>query len=512
MNQPKVTILMRAYNAEKYVAKAIESVLSQTDGNFEFIIRNNGSTDKTGEIIKSYIKDERIVFLENKVNWVLDPGEVHWWPGFHGEYITILDADDYWHPDFIKVMYEAAKSHDADLTTCGCMMFLETHPEKMTPRIPPKAACTNLKELQDKFIDLYGCLRTVWGKFYKRDFYLEHYHFAINCPIHASSLDTYTVLGFLEKCRSFVSVPQPLYYYCVRDNSASRVQNVEPTRIKEAEYLYNRGLECLKALDICTQTNHDALYLFHESHINDLRNLVLKSETMKPVEKVAYYEAILNDPIYAYYALPHQVRQQTVAQFMQALQTILGNGQTAYVLGKNHYLARYYLCQREIANNQINALTFPRLLSLVCDPNNRHRLGDELLALKWPAGSVSIRRFLKLDNNEKRTAFEDIKTIRDIFSQSDNPAQYQANIDRIQNYILSNQWEAALSLLNQVSATHPLAKECLFLRIYLSYQLGDLDFAMDACNISLFFWKDDEDIQNITRDLIREINLEDYTL
>jgi len=268
--KPKVTFLLRAYNAEKYIAKAIESVLNQTDGDFEFFIRNNGSTDRTGEIMKSY-KDSRIVYLENKVNWRLDPGESGWWPAFRGEYVAIIDADDYLDPRFVEIMYAAAKKWDADLTVCGHIAFLEENPDTRAARIPPEIATKNLKDLKDIFVDLYRTLRTVWGKLYKIDFYLEHYAFAMNCPIHGGSIDTYSVLGYLQKCRSFASVGQALYYYCVRDNSNSRPQAVELTKIKEAEYLFNRGLETLHALNIWTQKNQDSLYMIHKSHIEGLQ-------------------------------------------------------------------------------------------------------------------------------------------------------------------------------------------------------------------------------------------------
>ena len=56
---------MPAYNAEKYIKEAIESILNQTFSNFEFIIIDDGSIDATEEIIKSF-KDSRIVYIKNE--------------------------------------------------------------------------------------------------------------------------------------------------------------------------------------------------------------------------------------------------------------------------------------------------------------------------------------------------------------------------------------------------------------------------------------------------------------
>ena len=69
MNAPLVSVLLTAFNREKYIAEAIESVLSSTFNNYELIIVDDASTDKTVEIIKGYAaKDSRIRFYVNETN------------------------------------------------------------------------------------------------------------------------------------------------------------------------------------------------------------------------------------------------------------------------------------------------------------------------------------------------------------------------------------------------------------------------------------------------------------
>ncbi|MGM9600097.1 MAG: glycosyltransferase family 2 protein [Faecousia sp.] len=90
---PKVSVVMPAYNAEKYIGEAIDSILNQTFTDFEFVIINDGSTDRTKEIILSY-SDPRIVYLENDTNSgivvTLNKGLDY----ATGEYIARMDADD----------------------------------------------------------------------------------------------------------------------------------------------------------------------------------------------------------------------------------------------------------------------------------------------------------------------------------------------------------------------------------------------------------------------------------
>jgi len=93
MSNPKVTVLMPVYNAEKYVGEAIESILNQTFKDFEFLIINDGSTDKSLDVINSY-SDPRIRVVNNETNLGLSPTLNKGIDLSNGEYIARMDADD----------------------------------------------------------------------------------------------------------------------------------------------------------------------------------------------------------------------------------------------------------------------------------------------------------------------------------------------------------------------------------------------------------------------------------
>jgi glycosyltransferase involved in cell wall biosynthesis len=92
-NGPLVSVVMAAWNEEKYIGEAIESVLAQSYTNFEFIIVNDGSTDRTREIILSYA-DRRIIYLENEQNLKLIASLNKGLKAAQGKYIARMDADD----------------------------------------------------------------------------------------------------------------------------------------------------------------------------------------------------------------------------------------------------------------------------------------------------------------------------------------------------------------------------------------------------------------------------------
>ena len=91
--KPEISVVMPVYNGEKYLKEAIESILNQTFKNFEFIIINDGSTDKTEKIIKSY-GDERIVYIDNESNLGLSKSFNVGIKAARGTYLARMDADD----------------------------------------------------------------------------------------------------------------------------------------------------------------------------------------------------------------------------------------------------------------------------------------------------------------------------------------------------------------------------------------------------------------------------------
>ncbi len=104
MSSPSITVLMPVYNAEKYLREAIESILEQTFTDFEFLIINDGSTDKSEDIILSYT-DTRIRYVKNESNLKLVATLNKGFNLATGKYVVRTDADDLNYPDRIELQY-----------------------------------------------------------------------------------------------------------------------------------------------------------------------------------------------------------------------------------------------------------------------------------------------------------------------------------------------------------------------------------------------------------------------
>jgi glycosyltransferase involved in cell wall biosynthesis len=103
MNAPLVSVGIPVYNGERYLARAIDSVLAQSYRDFELLIVDNASDDSTGEIAASYAsRDGRVKYLSNTVNLGAAPNFNRAFAESHGKYFAWLSSDDYWEAEFLE--------------------------------------------------------------------------------------------------------------------------------------------------------------------------------------------------------------------------------------------------------------------------------------------------------------------------------------------------------------------------------------------------------------------------
>lgn len=117
MSSPFISVVMPVYNGEKYLCEAIDSILNQTFKDFEFIILNDGSTDKTEEIILSY-EDPRIKYVKNEVNLQIVKTLNKGIALAKGKYIARMDADDISLPQRFEKQLHFMESNP-DVGVCG---------------------------------------------------------------------------------------------------------------------------------------------------------------------------------------------------------------------------------------------------------------------------------------------------------------------------------------------------------------------------------------------------------
>lgn len=114
-----ISVLMLTYNRENLVRRAIESILAQTYKDFEFIIVDNGSSDKSGEISDEYAKNDERIRVIHRERGTISAGRNTALDAAKGDYIAFIDDDDFTEPDYLEFLLKLITENDADMSICG---------------------------------------------------------------------------------------------------------------------------------------------------------------------------------------------------------------------------------------------------------------------------------------------------------------------------------------------------------------------------------------------------------
>lgn len=114
-----VSVIVPVYNNEKFLKKCISSLLTQKYTNIEVILINDGSTDKSGEIIEGYLKkNERIKYINQENSGVADARN-RGVESASGKYLLFVDSDDYIGVNYVYDLVHEAEKNNSDLVICG---------------------------------------------------------------------------------------------------------------------------------------------------------------------------------------------------------------------------------------------------------------------------------------------------------------------------------------------------------------------------------------------------------
>ena len=113
---PLVSVIMPAYNAQRFIREAIDSVIAQTHADWELLVLDDGSSDDTCAVVEDMAaKDERIRLIKNPSNMGVAKTRNRGLDLCRGDYVAFLDSDDIWHPEKLTSQISVMKSKDARL-------------------------------------------------------------------------------------------------------------------------------------------------------------------------------------------------------------------------------------------------------------------------------------------------------------------------------------------------------------------------------------------------------------
>ncbi len=235
----KVSIVLPLYNQEKYLEECLKSVIKQTLKDIEIIIVNDGSTDSSLDIAKKFAdKDNRIVII-NKPNSGYGDSMNKGMDYAHGEYVGIVETDDYVSPNMFLELYKKAKKYDCDIVKADYCRFFGNGRQRRFVHMNIESDLSKYgKVLSLKEDTKLFHFSMTWAGIYKREF-LNKNNIRHNTTPGASYQDN----GFWFKSYSFADkiyyIPNEFYMYRF-DNPNSSINNPDKVfnSCKEFELIY----------------------------------------------------------------------------------------------------------------------------------------------------------------------------------------------------------------------------------------------------------------------------------
>ena len=322
--QPKVSVIVPIYNAEKYLRECLDSVVNQTLRDIEIICVNDGSTDYSLGVLKDYEKKDDRIRVFSQENAGAGIARNHGLKHAKGEYVSFVDSDDWLELDALEKTYQNAKVNDSDLVFFNA---IEHYPDRVRNRIcfPDNAEyAKGIFSYKDNRNLVLNSSLVVWNKLHRtkflRDHNLQFQDFPVNedVPFHIQS----TLLA-----ERITYVPENLYHYR-RDEPGS----LQSTTVKSQKGI--AILEVFKTIESFL-TGHGCMddfetnflkFKFRESEIrlnemdelfkeefyrllrDDFKKMNISSDTIKqvPVKECSFFTDVLQAGTYEDFNMIHK--------------------------------------------------------------------------------------------------------------------------------------------------------------------------------------------------------------
>ncbi|MCM1162251.1 MAG: glycosyltransferase [Roseburia sp.] len=303
MLEEMVSVIVPVYRVERYIARCIESILSQSYKNMEVILVDDGSDDESGNICDRYAKEDSRIVVIHQENQGVSSARNAGLDVAKGKYIQFVDADDMLMEGAIEVLVKAMT--EVDLVLCGHIVARCDTPTQEDEKLLMKPALDPGVALQSRFSKRirhseYGII-TGWeypfDKLFKKSIIDEHHLRFTYGLCHGE--DSEFVLAYVRHISKYNVVSQCLYKYYINNFSAGTVSSA--TRFRENMYeLTKATFEKVKAfMEEQEMFYGDMREGFEHSYINEIVKLVYRyfreDCPMSEQEKKEKLSNILND-------------------------------------------------------------------------------------------------------------------------------------------------------------------------------------------------------------------------
>lgn len=200
-----ISVIVPIFKAENYLSKCIDSILAQTFRNFQLILVDDGSPDKSGEICDRYVKLDTRVEVIHKPNGGVMSARKCGISSAKGVYSIQIDPDDWVEPSLLEELYHEAIAENADMVICD---FMEHHDNRLSISVQKPLSLSHAEVMKEMFTKLMG---STWNKLIRTSCYKE-YNVSF-CEDIVLLEDLFLMFQLLLHPIKVAYIPKALYHY-----------------------------------------------------------------------------------------------------------------------------------------------------------------------------------------------------------------------------------------------------------------------------------------------------------
>ena len=316
----KVSVIMPIYNAGEYLSRAIGDVLSQTLTELEIICVDDGSTDNSLDIIKSFRQKDQRVSIVTESNAGASVARNKGLEHASGEYIIFLDADDFFEKDLLQKLYDTAKRDDLDIAVTKFDIYNDAQDKFSLPTEEPHGSIytpggvTSKNEFPEYILS--STTGYVWNKLFKADF-IRDKELMFDPELYVFE-DVYFVCGAMSLAERVGRIDDILVHHRVySEQSRARLFRKYYSQVpvlykKIREFLMHHGMyvplkkgflnlsagRCYKIYNLLWADGKEKLWnLLHDQYVAELEWLKFDKSDFESIEVC---EFVANVSLYTY--------------------------------------------------------------------------------------------------------------------------------------------------------------------------------------------------------------------
>ena len=247
-NTPLISVIVPAYNVEKYIKTCLDSLINQTYSNFEVIVINDGSTDQTEKMLNEYESNPKIQIFSQE-NGGLSAARNHGLKLANGELVCFIDSDDSVKSDYLeKLVTPFIEDANVDITVCG---YQEKFEKSSIDHVLKSQKITGHQATEDLLVKQQDFNVLAWNKLYRKSLFTNY---NIEYPVGQIHEDNLTTYKLFSHSQTVFYISDTLYIYqrthseitknlYSKEKTLKRLQIKEQMAIEAGQYLQDPDLK-----------------------------------------------------------------------------------------------------------------------------------------------------------------------------------------------------------------------------------------------------------------------------